>query len=79
MLKIKLSRQGKKGQPHYRIVVAEAKSKRDGKVSDSLGYYSPLGAEKTIKIDHDKYQSWIKKGAQPTSTVKNLVERVKKS
>lgn len=79
MLKIKLSRKGKKNEPHYRVIVAEARSKRDGKVTDSLGFYTPTGAEKKVSIDLKKYQAWIEKGAQPTSTVKNLVERVKKS
>jgi len=79
MLKIKLSRQGKKHQPHYRIVVAEDRSKRDGKVTAQLGYFQPTSQDKKVVIDLPLYQSWIKKGAQPTSTVKNLVERVKKS
>ncbi|MFC1653221.1 30S ribosomal protein S16 [Patescibacteria group bacterium] len=79
MLKIKLSRQGKRGQPHYRIVVAEAKSKRDGKVTEKIGHYDPLSKPATIKIDLKKYKSWIEKGAKPTNTVKNLAERVKKS
>lgn len=79
MLKIKLSRKGKRNEPHYRVIVAEARSKRDGKVVDSLGFYSTTDKNKKVSIDITKYQNWIEKGAQPTSTVKNLVERVKKS
>lgn len=79
MLKVKLSRQGKRNQPHYRVVIQEAKSKRDGKITEKIGFYDPLTKPATIEIDLKKYQSWLKKGAQPTNTVKKLVERVKKS
>ena len=78
MLKIKLSRTGKKGQPHYRIVVAEARSKRDGKVTDNIGMYNPNVKPKTITVDHKKYNLWLKKGAQPTDTVRSLVAKAKK-
>ena len=76
MLKIKLSRTGKKNQPHYRIVVAEAKSKRDGKVVDRLGSYNPLANPSIIKLNKEKYSYWIKVGAQPTQTVRNLAKKV---
>ncbi|PIS09671.1 30S ribosomal protein S16 [Candidatus Beckwithbacteria bacterium CG10_big_fil_rev_8_21_14_0_10_34_10] len=75
MLKVKLRRQGKRHQPYYRIIIAEAKSKRDGKYIESLGTYYPLGEKKVFALNQKKYQSWIKKGAQPTETVKKLVER----
>lgn len=78
MLKIKLSRYGKRGQAFYRIVVAEAKSKRDGKYTDLLGTYNPMIPENQIALDKDKYQDWVKKGAQPTLTVKNLFEKISK-
>ncbi len=75
MLKIKLSRLGKRGQPYYRIIVAEAKSKRDGKYVDLIGSYNPMVTPKEIKIDAVKYQDWMKKGAQPTETVKSLFRK----
>lgn len=78
MLKIKLSRLGKRGQPFYRIIVNEAKSKRDGKFIDLLGTYNPMSDPKEIKIDQVKYQDWLKKGAQPTNTVKGLFKRASK-
>ena len=78
MLKIKLSRTGKKDQPHYRIVVAEAKSKRDGKTTDILGSYNPNVTPKEIVLDTKKYNNWIEKGAQPTNTVRNLYNKVNK-
>jgi len=78
MLKIKLTRRGKRGQAYYRIVVAEAKSKRDGKYTDLLGTYNPMISDKQITLDITKYQDWLKKGAQPTLTVKSLFEKVSK-
>lgn len=76
MLKIKLSRYGKRGQPFYRIIVAEAKSKRDGKYIDLIGTYNPLSQPAEIKLDQQKYQDWLKKGAQPTDTVRGLFKKI---
>lgn len=75
MLKIKLARFGKKKQPHYRIVVNEARDKRDGQSVDSIGQYAPTLHPKILNIDMTKYQEWLKKGAQPTDTVQALVAR----
>ncbi len=75
MLKIRLKRTGKRGQPSYRIVVAEARSKRDGKYKEGLGHYNPLTNPATIKLDKKKYQDWLKKGAQPTETVRHLYNK----
>ena len=72
MLKIKLSRTGKRHQPHYRIIVAEARSKRDGKYLANLGHYIPTPKPATLKLDTKAYDSWISKGAQPTDTVRQL-------
>jgi len=77
MLKIKLTRRGKKKQPFYRIIVAEAKSKIDGKYLALLGFYNPLSHPKQIKLDKKAYLYWLKKGAQPTLTVKKLAEKIK--
>lgn len=76
MLKIKLTRVGKKGQPQYRIIVAEAKSKRDTKYTDLLGYYNPLANPAEFRLDMPKYGSWLKKGAQPTPTIRLLAAKV---
>jgi len=75
MLKIKLSRIGKRNQPQYRIVVAEGKSKRDGKFVAKLGNYNPLTDPATIKLDKKQYKYWLGVGAKPTSTVRNLAEK----
>lgn len=76
MLKIKLVRVGQKNQPHYRVVIQKARTKRDGKYTALLGHYAPTQKPKLLKIDLDAYQQWIAKGAQPTQTVKNLVKRL---
>ncbi len=76
MLKIKLARFGKKGQPHYRIVVTEARSKRDGKYSALLGHYAPTMNPKILDLNIAEYQAWLTKGAQPTPTVASLFTRV---
>ncbi len=74
MLKIKLARFGKKHQAHYRIVVNEARDKRDGKYAALLGHYSPV-VPKKLEIDVKAYEEWVKKGAQPTETVAALFKR----
>ncbi len=75
MLKIKLTRTGKKGASHYRIIVAEKRSKRDGRFVAELGYYSPLTDPATVKIDRKQLDYWLSKGAQPTPTLKNLLNK----
>lgn len=74
MLKIKLTRKGKRNQPSYRIVVVEAKSKRDGKYVESIGHYNPLTEPATVEYDKKRLNYWILRGAQPTKTVRNLVK-----
>lgn len=78
MLKIKLARFGKKKQVTYRIVINEAKERRDGKYKDLIGHYIPARIPKVLDIDVKKYEDWLKKGAQPTETVASLFEKFKK-
>lgn len=73
MLAIKLKRVGKKGQATFRVVVNEKRSKVQGKFNDDLGWYNPHTNE--VKIDGVKANEWIKKGAQPTDSVHNLLVR----
>ncbi len=75
MLKIKLSRFGKRHQPEYRIVVNEARDKRDGKYVALLGQYAPTRNPKILTFDLKAYADWLTKGAQPTETVANLAKR----
>jgi small subunit ribosomal protein S16 len=77
MLKIKLARFGKRNQAHYRIVVNEARDRRDGKYVALVGHYSPSYQPKVLEIDLKAYEEWIAKGAQPTDTVAALYKRFK--
>ena len=78
MLKIRLQRQGKKKAPFYHVVVADSRSPRDGKIVEKIGTYDPMTNPATINIDSEKVNTWIKNGAKPTDSVKNLIERVNK-
>ena len=75
MVKIRLRRMGAKKAPYYRIVVADARSPRDGRCIEEIGAYNPLTEPATITIDAEKAQQWIKNGAQPTDTVKALLKK----
>ena len=79
MVKIRLKRIGAKKNPFYRIVVADARSPRDGKFIEELGYYNPLKDPEEIKLDMEKVDKWILNGAQPTDRVKYIMKKVKES
>lgn len=66
MLKIKLSRYGRRNDPKYRVVIAEAKSPRDGKYVDNIGFYDPIANPPLLKINQKKLTEWMAKGAMPT-------------
>ena len=70
---MRLTRMGDKKSPFYRIVVADSRTSRDGKVIDLVGTYNPLTNPAEVKIDNEKAAQWIKNGAQPTDTVKALL------
>ena len=78
MVKIRLQRNGSKKAPFYHIVVADSRSPRDGKIIEKIGSYDPMTEPSTIIIDKEKLEQWIKNGAKPTDSVKNLVERTQK-
>jgi len=77
-VKIRLKRMGSKKNAFYRIVVADAKAPRDGKFVEEIGYYDPLKDPAEFKIDLAKAQDWMKKGAQPTRTVRSLINKAEK-
>ncbi|MBF13557.1 MAG: 30S ribosomal protein S16 [Legionellales bacterium] len=81
MERIRLQRFGRCHQPFYAIVVANKKSKRDGKCIERLGYYNPFaaGSEKTINLNIERYQYWFEKGAQPSDKAKYLFKLAKKT
>ena len=77
MVKIRLQRFGKKKSPFYHIVVADSKSPRDGRIIEQIGTYNPMTDPSTIVLDKEKTAQWIKNGAKPTDTVKELIEKAK--
>jgi small subunit ribosomal protein S16 len=72
---IRLRRTGTTKRPAYRVVVADARAARDGRFIEVIGHYDPLTNPPTIKIEVDKAAEWIRKGAQPTNTVRHLLAR----
>lgn len=72
-VKIRLTRLGDKKAPFYRVIVADSRAPRDGKFIDIIGTYNPLTDPAEIKIDADKANKWLKNGAQPTETAKQLL------
>lgn len=74
-VKIRLTRMGRKKAPFYRVVVADSRSPRDGRVIEAIGTYNPLTTPAEIKIDEEAAQKWLNDGAIPTDTVKNLFSK----
>lgn len=71
-VKLRLRRMGKKKQPIYKVVAADARSPRDGKFLEAVGIYNPLTNPHTINLKEDRINYWLDHGAQPTDTVKSL-------
>lgn len=72
-VKLRLKRMGAKKRPYYRIVVADSRSPRDGRFIDTVGTYNPIMKDSPVTIDDEKITQWLKNGAQPTDTVKNIL------
>jgi small subunit ribosomal protein S16 len=72
---IRLRRTGTTKKPAYRVVVADSRAARDGRFIEVIGHYNPLSDPPLIKIEAEKAAAWIKKGAQPSNTVKHLLAR----
>ncbi|MBI3630158.1 MAG: 30S ribosomal protein S16 [Candidatus Rokubacteria bacterium] len=70
---IRLRRTGTTKRPAYRVVVADSRAPRDGRFIEIIGHYNPLTEPPTIDIDRGKAEAWLKKGAQPSNTVKHLL------
>ena len=73
-VKIKLARRGKIREPHYRVVVADAKNRRDGRVIEEIGEYHPKRQPSDIRIDSERAQYWLSVGALPTEPVHSLLK-----
>jgi small subunit ribosomal protein S16 len=75
MLRIRLTRVGKKRQPYYRVVVADAEAKRDGRIVENIGHYTALTDPITFAIKEERALYWLSVGAQPTDAVRRLLEK----
>ncbi len=77
MLAIRLRRTGTTKRPYYRVVVADSRAWRDGRFVEILGHYDPRKTPAVVKIDAERAQYWIKKGARPSDTVKSFLKKQK--
>ena len=75
MLSIRLRRAGATRKPHYRVVVADSREPRDGRFVEVLGHYDPRKDPAVVKIDTERTEYWIGKGAQPSETVRSLLKQ----
>lgn len=78
-LKIRLTRVGAIHNPHYRVVVAEARSRRDGDAVELLGTYAPRNKGKQLDLDLARVDYWIGKGAKPTDTMGAMIKKARKA
>ncbi|HEY3754665.1 MAG TPA: 30S ribosomal protein S16 [Opitutaceae bacterium] len=78
-LKIRLTRIGTTHQPHYRVVVAEARSRRDGAPVEVLGTYDPRSKGNPVKVDLARVDYWVSKGAKPTDTLHAMIKRARRA
>ncbi len=76
-VKIRLKRMGMKKKPFYRVVVADERTPRDGRFIEEIGTYDPMTNPAQIKIDVEKADNWMKNGAQPTDTVRILLNKAR--
>lgn len=74
-VKMRLTRMGAKKAPFYRIVVADSRYPRDGRFIEEVGYYDPMTNPATIKLDNEKVEKWLANGAQPTETVRSIINK----
>ncbi|MFW5702656.1 MAG: 30S ribosomal protein S16 [Candidatus Dojkabacteria bacterium] len=77
MVKLRLTRTGKKHEPHYRLIAISARTKRDGEAIEYLGYYNPRSNPSTVDFNIERVKYWLSVGAQPTETVKGLLVKEK--
>lgn len=75
MLMIRLARFGSKKRPTYRLVVIEKERARDSRAVEVVGHYNPVAQPAVVNLQHDRIQHWITRGAQPSDTVKRLMEK----
>ncbi len=74
---IRLRREGGKKQPHYRVVVADSRSPRDGRFIEKIGHYDPARGQEAAVVDGERARHWLERGAQPSDTVKQIFKKLK--
>jgi len=74
-VKLRLRRMGAKKRPFYRVVAADSRAPRDGRFIEEIGFYNPIETPAVVKIDEEKALSWLKNGAIPTDTVRDLFSK----
>ena len=75
MLAIRLRRAGSKKRPFFRVVVADSRAARDSSFVEILGYYNPRSKPAVVRVDNERVQHWLQKGAQPSDSVRTLIAR----
>ena len=75
MVRLRLTRRGAKKRPFYRVVASDQRAPRDGRFIEQLGYYDPMQEPKKIELKLDRVDYWLENGAQPTDTVKSLINK----
>jgi small subunit ribosomal protein S16 len=76
-VRIRLKRMGRKKAPHYRVVVADSRSPRDGRFVETLGYYKPLSTPARLVLDLERVDYWMGEGADPSHTVRTLISKAR--
>ena len=79
MVRIRLRREGSLNNPYYKVVVANQRSPRDGKFIEIIGNYDPKKEGVNAKVDLDRADYWISKGAQPSDTVRSIIKKIRKA
>lgn len=74
-VKLRLKRMGSKRKPFYRIVAADSRSPRDGRIIESIGTYNPTTTPASVTLDEETTVKWLKNGAQPSDTVRNILSK----
>jgi len=77
MVRLRLTRRGARKRPFYRIVAADQRKARDGRIIEQLGYYNPMSNPDELKVDLERVDYWLGTGAQPTETVASLIKRAR--
>ncbi len=77
MVRLRLTRMGRKKRPFYRIVATDSRSPRDGRIIEALGYYDPMKTPAEVKVDLERVDYWMGVGASPSDTVSHLIKRAR--